>query len=411
MLIIRKRVVTLYELFNVSENASTLEIKSAYKKLAMEYHPDKVASSNDLELKAKAEHELIRINNAKDILLNPVKRADYDQILCELRSKADVMAEDLIVEMSDDEAIDIEWDTESFSDDDGVEEIQSEMPRFHKPVDFYEPTPTEPPRTPGPDFTQIQRRFLTFCPRCGQENLSGSEFCQICNTSLLEFDPQRPTENVVPEVIPVVTQKPTPQPAWSFEERAPWRISCPRCGTNNLIGRDHCKECNADLRYQDYSSAQAPRDIQENARYLDEETENDMDLENFSGRQCPNCGATNSVDREHCYICNMNLKYYKDSIPAEEYNHQELDLDNMRQNLEYQECPSCGMRNPIDRHFCESCYKNLSYNRAPPRPAEQAGELEHDVEINDFTQKKCPECGRLIYIREQVCPFCGLKFI
>lgn len=57
-----------YSILGVSKNASQDEIKKAYRKLAMQHHPDKGGS----ETKFK------EISVAYDTLSNPQKRADYD---------------------------------------------------------------------------------------------------------------------------------------------------------------------------------------------------------------------------------------------------------------------------------------------------------------------------------------------
>lgn len=52
-----------YEILNVAPDASTAEIKRAYRMLVSQYHPDKVATLGD-ELKAVAERKSAEINGA-----------------------------------------------------------------------------------------------------------------------------------------------------------------------------------------------------------------------------------------------------------------------------------------------------------------------------------------------------------
>jgi molecular chaperone DnaJ len=62
-----------YELLEVDRTADDATLKSAYRRLAMRYHPDKNPGCADSEAKFKA------INQAYDCLKDPQKRAAYDQ--------------------------------------------------------------------------------------------------------------------------------------------------------------------------------------------------------------------------------------------------------------------------------------------------------------------------------------------
>ncbi|MGI5841010.1 MAG: DnaJ C-terminal domain-containing protein [Patescibacteria group bacterium] len=61
-----------YEVLGVSKNASSDEIKKAYRKLALEYHPDRNKSSD-------AEEKFKEINEAYEVLSNDQKKQAYDQ--------------------------------------------------------------------------------------------------------------------------------------------------------------------------------------------------------------------------------------------------------------------------------------------------------------------------------------------
>lgn len=61
-----------YEVLGVSKNATLQEIKSAYRKLALRWHPDKNKSSG-------AEEKFKEINKAYEALSDPKKREMYDQ--------------------------------------------------------------------------------------------------------------------------------------------------------------------------------------------------------------------------------------------------------------------------------------------------------------------------------------------
>ena len=62
-----------YEILGVSKSASADELKRAYRKLAMQYHPDRNAGDKGAEQKFKD------LNEAYDILKDDQKRAAYDR--------------------------------------------------------------------------------------------------------------------------------------------------------------------------------------------------------------------------------------------------------------------------------------------------------------------------------------------
>ena len=68
----------LYELLGVNKNASEDEIKSAYRKMALKYHPDRYASASEQEKKS-AEEKFKEINHAYEVLSDKTKRGNYDR--------------------------------------------------------------------------------------------------------------------------------------------------------------------------------------------------------------------------------------------------------------------------------------------------------------------------------------------
>ena len=62
-----------YEVLGVAKNAEAAEIKKAYRKLALQYHPDRNPGDKEAEEKFKEAAE------AYDVLSNEEKRRRYDQ--------------------------------------------------------------------------------------------------------------------------------------------------------------------------------------------------------------------------------------------------------------------------------------------------------------------------------------------
>ena len=67
-----------YEILGVQKNASADELKKAYRKLAIKYHPDRQQGKSDAE-KKEAEEKFKEAAEAYDVLSTPEKRQRYDQ--------------------------------------------------------------------------------------------------------------------------------------------------------------------------------------------------------------------------------------------------------------------------------------------------------------------------------------------
>ena len=62
-----------YKIIGVPENASAADLKKEYRKLAIQYHPDKNKGNKQAEEKFK------EISEAYYVLSDPKRRAEFDQ--------------------------------------------------------------------------------------------------------------------------------------------------------------------------------------------------------------------------------------------------------------------------------------------------------------------------------------------
>ena len=69
--------VNFYDLLKVSKDADPDEVKKAYRKAALEHHPDKGGTDQMFQL----------IKEASDVLSDPIKKRNYDKDLKKYASK------------------------------------------------------------------------------------------------------------------------------------------------------------------------------------------------------------------------------------------------------------------------------------------------------------------------------------
>ncbi|KAF9480516.1 DnaJ-domain-containing protein [Pholiota conissans] len=68
----------LYEELGISSNATPEEIRKAYKKRALQTHPDRLPQGATAADKADYDEKFRRVNNAYEVLSDPKKRSEYD---------------------------------------------------------------------------------------------------------------------------------------------------------------------------------------------------------------------------------------------------------------------------------------------------------------------------------------------
>eukprot|EP00262_Sarcandra_glabra_P017291 TRINITY_DN5872_c0_g1_i1.p1 TRINITY_DN5872_c0_g1~~TRINITY_DN5872_c0_g1_i1.p1 ORF type:complete len:175 (-),score=19.52 TRINITY_DN5872_c0_g1_i1:249-773(-) len=67
-----------YKVLGLSRNASKEELKEAFRKLALKFHPDKHSQSSR-DVQEGASHRFKQVSEAYEVLIDDRKRADYNQ--------------------------------------------------------------------------------------------------------------------------------------------------------------------------------------------------------------------------------------------------------------------------------------------------------------------------------------------
>ncbi len=350
---------SLYDILHVEKNATIKEIKKGYKRIALKYHPDTVASSNDLEEKAQAEREMIKINVAKDILLDPELKAEYDQKL----EKPDTEEIGPLFEIKyqgDDGEIEIDWEIDKSSEDiesinlqniDTTYDRAATRSQYQTQVSM----PNIPPQY-GPianlQYQIHQRPQFILCPRCGTKNQVGIPLCYVCKYDILRYY-QRPI--VLDRIADPTHPGPAPGNGPAIALSPDGLIECPKCGTKNQITRGHCFSCFANLpklqqqfTYPQQNAVQQPS------------SPPSYPPQRSSLNHCPKCKAENQIYREVCYKCNTRLLFIQTPIQIQTVEASSTSDKDPKIWGEI-DCPHCGTKTSTDSGYCYSCYKNLEF--------------------------------------------------
>ncbi len=88
--------ITYYELLGLKKTAGSQEIKDAYFSYAKKYHPDRISSAPDPEIKEKANFVFAEMNKAYETLSDSDKKRSYDSKGYKEESMEDTIQENLV---------------------------------------------------------------------------------------------------------------------------------------------------------------------------------------------------------------------------------------------------------------------------------------------------------------------------
>ncbi|KAI8385659.1 hypothetical protein BD560DRAFT_345523 [Blakeslea trispora] len=138
-----------YQILGVTKDATETDIKKAYRKLALEYHPDRNKDAN-------AKQRFQQISEAFEILSSPQKRHEYDMEAPRFTQQYEFpsFAEDLFAKFFSNTSPRSSYSSASDDDDFFLNN------NFYKRPDSFYHTPPSPPTTTIPKKPQSVKRSL-----------------------------------------------------------------------------------------------------------------------------------------------------------------------------------------------------------------------------------------------------------
>ncbi|MDE2762039.1 MAG: molecular chaperone DnaJ [Gemmatimonadota bacterium] len=208
-----------YELLRVARDAGQEEIKKAYRKVALEYHPDRNAGSREAEERFK------EVTEAYEVLRDPQKRARYDRYGREgLRGQGGFGGG---FEFSDA----LEVFMRDFGNFGGFESLFGGRRTGNRPVRGKSlrlrlPLTLKDVRTGA--SKKVRVAVLEGCDSCGGTGVKGGASAMPCGTCRGSGEERRVERSVFGQFVSV----------------AP----CRRCRGEGTVIADYCPECNGDGR-------------------------------------------------------------------------------------------------------------------------------------------------------------------
>ena len=146
-----------YKILGVSYNASSVEIRDAYRKLVKKFHPDRIQNINE---KNKANEYMKIINIAYDVLSDSSSREEYDKSI-------------------------------------GISKTSNRYysynnnyanPNYQKYGKVGAPFDADFSGNRDPDEQEYNKTHFIFCPNCGQrQNTPDAEFCNKCGKPMTYY--------------------------------------------------------------------------------------------------------------------------------------------------------------------------------------------------------------------------------